>query len=276
MQCPINRRPRALTTLVAWTSYLPSKAKTLTGALQHCEPTMSTLTTLPVELHQHILLAAVQKEKIVGQAWPQNLLSLLQTCTLIRDEIPWVLTSWSSATWVLQKPQDLTVFSSLSLNGQTLRPPLHHLRITIFHETAIEVIKTACWAIERLQYVRTGLVQTWIEAVPLLPQGMEEVLLDVTPAPGWLCAPQQKMQLDALLLEHRIARYFMNAHVDDFVNLVQKTYEHYAGKIVVKLTGTLSRRSEGFVDGVVSQCEDKFITVEWAGEYVSEEDGAAA
>jgi hypothetical protein len=80
-------------------------------------------------------------------------------------------------------------------------------------------------------------VQTWIEAVPLLPQGMEEVLLDVTPVPGWLCAPQQKMQLYALLLEHRIARYFMNAHVDDFVNLAQKIHEHYAGKIVVNLRG---------------------------------------
>jgi hypothetical protein len=276
MQCPLNRRPRALTTIVAWTSNLPSKAKTRVGATNTAQPTMSTLTTLPVELRQHILLAAVEEEQIVGHAWPQTLLSLLQTCRLLHDEMRWVLTSWSSSTWVLQKPQDLTGAPSLSLNEQTFRPPLHHLRISIFHETAIEVINTACWAMERLQYVRTGLVQTWIEAVPLLPQGIEEVLLDVTPAPGWMCAPHQKMQLDALLLEHRIARYFMNAHVDDFVNLVLKIRGHYAGKVVVKLTGTLSRRSKKFVDEVVSQCEDKFITVEWAGEYVSEEDGAAA
>lgn len=127
----------------------------------------------------------------------------------------------------------------------------------------------------RPEVLHTELVQAWIQAVSQLPKENREVLLDITPAPGWLRGPQQVYGLNDLLLDNRVARCFMgDEHIHNISDLVQHVHERFAGKISVKLTGTLSRRSERFVLEVLGQCRN--VAVEWIGEYINSEQSSAA
>jgi hypothetical protein len=101
-------------------------------------------------------------------------------------------------------------------------------------------------------------------------------MLDVTPAPGGMRRHGRVYQRNDLLLENTTARCYMDAHVDSISNLIQRIHERFSGKISVKLTGTLSKRSERFVVGVLWRCMLKKVAVEWIGEYIGPEQGAAA
>lgn len=126
------------------------------------------------------------------------------------------------------------------------------------------------------ELVHSELVSAWINAVENLPQDVEEVLVDVTPAPKWLREKKRRQQLLALLLDNRTARCFLNEHIDNISDLVKRIHKHYNGKISIKLTGTLSRRSERFILRVAAECMVENIALIWVGEYVSAEQKSAA
>jgi hypothetical protein len=230
---------------------------------------MATLTSLPRELRQQIFLTAVQDEHLIGGTWPKTLNSLLQTCHLFRYDIPWVLNSWTPP-WTLQKPADLKFLKTSTIDG---RPTIHHIRINIFHEVCIDSMKKPDWLTESSRVLQPELVLAWIEAVSLLPKECREVLLDITPAPGWLRRPHQMYQVNELLLDNRISRCFMgDRHVPNISALIQHIHERFAGKIRVNLTGTLCMRSERFMVGVLARCQN--VPVEWIGEYITREQSA--
>jgi hypothetical protein len=240
---------------------------------------MTTFTRLPMEIRQQILLDAIQQEtQIVGQAWPRTTLSLLHTNKLLRHDMLWVINIWSPL-WVLQYPYELTAVPPLSLSGpsgEPSLPTLHRLRINVFHEADDQKIKMADRFTGWSEVVHAELVSAWINAVESLHQDVEEVLVDVTPAPKWLRENKRRQQLLDLLLDNRVARCFLNEHVDDMSDLVKRIHKHYDGKITIKLTGILSRRSERFVLRVAAECMVEHIALVWVGEYVSPEQRSAA
>jgi hypothetical protein len=102
---------------------------------------MTTLNSLPRELRQQILLAAVQDENFVGGTWPKTPISLFQTCHLFRHEMPWVLDSWTPL-WTLQKPADVMFLQRSAIDG---RPIIHHICINIFHDICVRRLRIADW-----------------------------------------------------------------------------------------------------------------------------------
>ncbi|KAJ8076201.1 hypothetical protein PM082_000619 [Marasmius tenuissimus] len=228
---------------------------------------MVTLTDLPKELRQKIFLTAVQQEdRLVGNTWPKTITVLFRVCKVIRREMPWVLNSWSPLWW-LQRPTDLTASAFLNIDGIKCGPKLDSLGISIFNDAEAENIRKADWATGYPHLLHPELVEAWSSTVPRLPSGIETVLLDVTPAPGWM-REEHVGWLHTLLIDTRTARCFMNAHVHDISGLVELIHARYASRITIKLTGTLSHRSNRFVAEVIDRCQQKQIIVEYVGKYV--------
>ncbi|GME47440.1 hypothetical protein PM082_000619 [Neofusicoccum parvum] len=235
---------------------------------------MPTLADLPTELRQGILLAAVEQEdRLVQDAWPGTIMALLSVCKATRRDMPWVLNCWSPLWW-LQRPAGLTGPTCLAVNGIQCGPKLARLCISIFHDAVVKNVKKADWALSYPHLVHPELVDAWICAVPRLPPGIATVLLDVTPAPGWM-QEERPYQLKALVLDLRVARCFMNAHVNDISRLIERIHEHYAGKITINLTGKLSHKSDQFVAEVVNECLQKDIFVQYVGEYLRADQGSS-
>ncbi|KAF9641536.1 hypothetical protein BFW01_g1519 [Lasiodiplodia theobromae] len=240
---------------------------------------MAKLTDLPRELRQKILLAAVQQEdRLVGSTWPQTITTLLRVCKTLRRDMPWVLNTWSPQRW-LQRPSDLTTLpTSLTIDGVACGPfaakPMHTLRISIFHDALPANIRKADWAMSRAEVLHPELIDAWTAFIPQLPVAVDEsirptVLLDVTPAPGWMRAGGHVCELNALLLDDRTARIFMSWQVDGIADLVLRLHRHYAGNVDVKLTGALAVKSSQFVAGVVHRLLwNNGIRVHFVGEYV--------
>ncbi|KAK1219926.1 DNA-binding protein SMUBP-2 [Marasmius sp. AFHP31] len=229
---------------------------------------MATLTDLPKELRQKIFLAVVQQEdKLVGNTWPKTITALLCVCKAIRRDMSWVLNSWIPLRW-LQRPTDLAAPTSFTIDGIECGPKLESLCLSIFNDAVAENIRKADWATGYPHLLHPELVEAWSSAVPRLPSGIETVLLEVTPAPGWMRG-RYVGSLHKLLHDTRTARCFMNAHVDDISSLVECIHTRYAGRITIELTGTLSRKSHRFVSGVIDRCRSKQINVEYVGKYIA-------
>ncbi|OJD33772.1 uncharacterized protein BKCO1_2700068 [Diplodia corticola] len=270
----------------------------------------TTLTSLPRELRQNILLSAVQQEThlTINTPWPQTITSLLAACKLLRADMPWVLNAWSPLR-VLQHPRDvaaaaatpLITIDGVACNNPSCQGPLC-LCLRLYHDVELRDLWADGYGLD------AALVDAWHDAVAGLPlpvrvntqSGTNDsdddvdarttsttstttpppptvILLDVTPAPGWMRAAGHANQLNALLQDTRTARRFLDAQALDVARLVRRIYEHYGGggggsskggrggAVEVKLTGKLARRSGAFVAKVD---EGGGVRVEFVGEYV--------
>ncbi|KAK0615546.1 hypothetical protein DIS24_g11710 [Lasiodiplodia hormozganensis] len=200
---------------------------------------MATLTDLPQELRQRILLTAVQQEdRLVGSKWPKAIIALLHVCKTLRRDMPWVLDQWTPLRH-LQRPSDLTTAPSLSIDGVACGPfltkPAETLYIDLFHDTLAANIRKATWnPLDDGVEMHQALVDAWRDAVPQLPMDKGLVVLDATPAPGWTREGHDDT-LEGLLMGG--GQPFLAYHIDGIVDLVRCIYQHYAGNVEVMLAG---------------------------------------
>jgi hypothetical protein len=251
---------------------------------------MASITDLPRELRQKIFLAAIWQENLVGTAWPKSIIALLHVSRLIRHDMPWVIKSWCPL-WCLQRPNEATQFRPLVVGGTECRPTLNCLCIDVFHDVLLDNLKRADWATGEPQVLRHELVEHWYQGVSQLPSsGVDTVLLDVTPVPGWMrerntkTTPKTlegstmatsagstgwKYQLTALLCDSRTSRIFLPAHIDGVSRLVTRIFQHFERNITLRLTGTLSHKNRQFIAAVTDRCTSLGIAIQYDGQYVN-------
>ncbi|KAJ8076202.1 hypothetical protein PM082_000620 [Marasmius tenuissimus] len=227
---------------------------------------MVPLTDLPKELREKILLAVVQQEdRLVGNTWPKTIMALLCVCKAIRRDMSWVLNFWSPLRWV-QRPADLGLRAptSLTIDGTECGPKLDsdQLGISIYDDAKAENIRGIDWG---MGYSYS--LMAWRNAVPRLPSGIKTILLDVTPAPGWM-REEHIRSLHTLHLDNGTTRSFMMAHAYDISFMIERIYTRFASKTTVKLTGMLSHRNDWFVAEIIDRCQQKQIIIEYVGKYI--------
>ncbi|KAF1956238.1 hypothetical protein CC80DRAFT_492501 [Byssothecium circinans] len=232
---------------------------------------MPTLLTLPRELRQTILLHAVQQEThLIGRTYPKPILSLLQTCILLRNDMAWVISSWTP-TWYLTKPSDLPSPPSITIVGTTYKPTITQITISIFHDTLVKNLKKADWITGYGYLAHPELITAWSASIPSLPKsGIRTIFLDVTPAPGWMRSGHST-SLQSLLKDNRVARLFMNEHGNTIPSLIRQVHDHYTRAVEIKMTGTLNHRSRLFVSRVQMACLQWGRYVEFMGTFLDSE-----
>ncbi|KAF2637085.1 hypothetical protein P280DRAFT_472604 [Massarina eburnea CBS 473.64] len=230
---------------------------------------MPNFLDLPTELRQTILLYAVQQETYLsGRTYPKTITSLLQTCISLRNDMPWILSSWAP-TWYLTHPSDLPSPPTISIAGTVYKPTITQLCISVFHDSLLKNLRKADWATAYAYVTHAELVQAWHTSISQLPlTGIKTIHLDVTPAPGWM-RTNHTNALHTILHDNRTAHCFMNDHKYDIGDLIRGIHDHYAGReLSITMTGTLSRRSARFVPAVQNHCQDYHINVSWTGTYI--------
>jgi hypothetical protein len=203
---------------------------------------MVKLTGLPRELRQQILLLALPNTNRTDSHI--QVLQLFHINHIIRQDMAEVLK--------IRSP-----LRSMSSPGALPSPPPPTLAWTddricldLFHSSPVD--RTTEWP----DYCGRPRMLTnpehfaaWADAVPLLPDSVKQVWLDVTPAPGSK-RKQHPLTLNRYVHNKGNSEKFLLKHVGDVAALVGEIDRRYGGRVEVVLTGTVSQRSDGFLMGV--------------------------
>lgn len=201
---------------------------------------MSRLTQLPTELRQQILLLALPDTNRIGS--PTQVLRLFHIDKLLREDMATVVALWSPLHYISHP-------NALSGMPRILNWKFDRICLDLFYTSDIKRMVCICYCYGPETWTHPELVAAWADAVPLLPNGVKEVWLDVTPAPA------EKRNKHRLILNHwvndrRVSEAFLGGHVDDVAALVTRIDQHYGGSVQVLLTGTLTPRSRYYLSDV--------------------------
>lgn len=151
---------------------------------------------------------------------------------------------------------------------RTLNWKIDRICLDLFYTSDIGRITWTCYCRHPGMWTHPELIAAWAEAVPLLPDGVKEVWLDVTPAPAKK-RNQHRMILNRFIDDQRVSDKFLGGHVSDVAALVTRIDQHYGGSVQVLLTGTITPKSRYFLSQVN---ESVGRELEFRGPSISAED----
>lgn len=229
---------------------------------------MPSLTELPTELRQQILLLALPETNRVESVIPTQFIHLFHINQCLRQDMSAVAPIWTPIHYISQ-PSTLTSCAPRTRGWNCSR-----ICLDVFYAAFLGRIETRFWTHGSPNHKHAELVLDWINAVPFLPQEVEEVWLDVTPAPAEKRVPHPRWRecgppwFDLFLHGDLPARRFLGGHVQDVAELVRKLDERYGRRLSVKFSGRLSVKSEFFVQAVGQEVGRE---IEFVGSWVSNE-----
>ncbi|KAF2011109.1 hypothetical protein BU24DRAFT_427316 [Aaosphaeria arxii CBS 175.79] len=141
------------------------------------------------------------------------------------------------------------------IDGNPYTAKSRQLTLSIFEDSKARPIT---WANQLVLWAPRGwvphaeLVQAWIDAVPNLPSNPEEIHLDVTPVPAD-SRRKHPLQLRSYVHERSAREHFLDSHIDGVSRLVRDINKRFGGRVPIHLTGSLSEKSEFFVNNVRSK-----------------------
>jgi hypothetical protein len=232
---------------------------------------MPSLTELPTELRQQILLLALPETNRVELAVPTQFIQLFHINQCLRHDMKAITPIWTPIHYI-SHPSTLTSRAPRTRGWNCSR-----VCLDLFYTSFLGRI------VHRHQdpsrHSHPELLIDWINAVPFLPEDVDEVWLDVTPAPvdkrephpTWReCGPPW---FDLFIHSDFAAMRFLGAHVEDVAVLVKTIDQHYGGRVRINLSGRLSEKSAYFVESVSLSADRK---LEFVGTWVSNEDAFVA
>jgi hypothetical protein len=235
---------------------------------------MPCLLNLPAELRQKILLLALPDEDRVGAQWPcsASILTLLHICRCLREDMGEVIGVWEPKSTVVPYPYLITRVGkqTAEIAGKESGPKDNRVCLQIFQDADPDRIKWTCYCVHREKYTHPELIEAWLGVVPQLPSHISSILLDVTPAPGWMRRKADYVS-EALIHDKRAAKKFLGFHIDDIFRIIVNINRHFRGNIQIQLSGTLSMKSQGFVAEVVARTAAAGIDVSYSGNWVTEQ-----
>jgi hypothetical protein len=202
---------------------------------------MSRLTQLPTELRQQILLLALPDTNRIGSS--TQVLRLFHIDKLLREDMATVVALWSPLHYI-SHPTALS-----SPMPRTLNWKIDRICLDLFYTSDIKRMACICYCYGPETWTHPELIAAWADAVPLLPAGVKEVWLDVTPAPAEK-RNKHRMILNLWVNDRRVSEAFLGGHVDDVAALVKRIDQHYGGSAQVLLTGTLTPRCQWYLPEV--------------------------
>lgn len=233
---------------------------------------MPSLTDLPAELRQQILLHALPATIQIGTPWPREILSLFLTNKLFHHDMLAALPTWSPLHCI-RTPASLPIApQTLRLRTRTLAPRISRISLALFHDTDTARIESTYYWGDAMHATPASPVAGWSQAVARLPPGVDEVLLDVTPAPRGV-RDKHPLVWKRFVGGRRAGERFLGGLVEQVAALVRGVEERCGDGMRVELTGWLSVRSAFFVErlGEVLGRE-----VEFLGEWVTGEEARVA
>ncbi|KAF1933127.1 uncharacterized protein M421DRAFT_415491 [Didymella exigua CBS 183.55] len=234
---------------------------------------MPFLTNLPTELRQQILLLALPETNRVESAVPTQFVHLFHINQRLRHDMSAVASIWTPIHYI-SHPSTLT-----SCTPRTRDWNCSRICLDLFYSSFLGRIVNRYSNQSPASYAHPGLVLDWINAVPFLPRDVNEIWLDVTPAPAekrvhhprWHeCGPPW---FDLFVHGDHAAQRFLGGHVQDVAVLIRALEKRYGGRVSIKLSGRLSVKSVFFVQAIRKEVgrEKEFV-----GSWVSNEDALGA
>ena len=132
---------------------------------------------------------------------------------------------------------------------RTLNWKIDRICLDLFYTSDTGRITSTCYCLHPDTWTHPELIAAWADAVPLLPDGVKEVWLDITPAPAEK-RNQHPLILNRFVDDHRVSGKFLEGHVRDVAALVTTIDQHYGGSVQVFLTGTTTPKSRWFLSQV--------------------------
>ncbi|KAF9700562.1 hypothetical protein EKO04_001760 [Ascochyta lentis] len=173
---------------------------------------MPFLTDLPTELLREILLLTLPDTSKADAPWPTMIISLFSINQRIRVEMSPVIDSWSPLHHIFFPPSISTQKTpTLTVDGQTHSPKVQRICLDFFHEPAADRIKWTCYCGNQSTWTHPELIRAWADAVPFLPQGLQEVQLDITPAAA-VERGRRQIFVDRFVSGKCAARKFLAGH----------------------------------------------------------------
>lgn len=204
---------------------------------------MPSLTELPTELRQQILLLVLPEMNRVESGVPAQFIQLFHINQRLRLDMSAVAAIWTPVHYI-SSPSTLT-----SRTPRTRGWNLSRTCLDLFYTSFLGRIMWRHNIGHPTNYLHPELITLWTDAVPFLPRNVKEVWLDVTPAP----AEKREHLYEALgvfVHDQHASQRFLRGHVQDVAALVERIDEHYGGRARIKLSGMLSAKSAFFVKAV--------------------------
>ncbi|KAF3043006.1 hypothetical protein E8E12_010054 [Didymella heteroderae] len=234
---------------------------------------MPSLTELPTELRQQILLLVLPKTNRVESAVPTQFIHLFHINQRLRADMSAVSSIWTPIHYI-SHPSSLTSCAPRTRGWNCSR-----ICLDLFYTCFLGRIMN--------RYNNRGaafsghpeLLLDWDNAVPFLPDDVREIWLDVTPAPVDKREPHHKWRecgppwFDLFVHGDAAAKRFLGGHVQEVAALVKRLDDRYGGRVSIRLSGRLSEKSAFFVEAV---CQDVGRELEFVGTWVSNEDALSA
>ncbi|KAF9700558.1 hypothetical protein EKO04_001495 [Ascochyta lentis] len=237
---------------------------------------MPSLTQLPTEIRQQILLLVLPDTHQVESAVPKQFIQLFHVNQRLRLDMGAVAGIWTPLHYI-SSPCTLTSRAPRT-RGWNLNRICLDLFSTSFLGRIVNRYSTGP-PTNNHRYLHPELIAFWTNAVPFLPKDIREVWLDVTPAPAekrmhhptWReCGPPW---FDLFVHSDHASRRFLGGHIQDMAALARKIDDHCGGRVEIKLSGTLSVKSAFFVEAVGQGIDKEW---EFVGTWVTNEDVLAA
>ena len=169
-----------------------------------------------------------------------------------------VMETWSPLHYI-SSPSSL----ALANNNRFYTPRLERICLDLFDAADANRIQWTCYCQGPWKYTHPELIEAWTAAVFQLPDYAKEIHLDVTPAPA-ATRYRHRLFLRKFIHNKCAAKTFLGGHIQDVAALVRRIDKHYHWNTKIVLTGTLSTKSNFFVDQVGSWAErDLEFVDEW-------------
>lgn len=214
---------------------------------------MPSLSELPTELRQQILLLALPETNRVESAIPFQYIHLFHINRRLRADMGAIAPIWAPIHFI-SHPTSLT-----SCRPRTRGWNCNSICLDVFYNAFLGRFANKFGNVYSHRTIPIGhpeLIEDWINAVPFLPVDVREIYVDVTPAPidkrehhpKWPeCGPPW---LDLFLSLDKTARWVLDSHVTDVAALIRTLDQRYGGRARIRLCGRLSEKSRGFVEAL--------------------------
>ncbi|KAF2666681.1 hypothetical protein BT63DRAFT_315509 [Microthyrium microscopicum] len=224
--------------------------------------------SLPPELRLCIeLLALPDSVMVTDAACPTPAAyKLLHSNRIIRQDMQWVLERYSPR-YRFKDPAQLFQFiksiDEAHVNRQ--KRTVEHISFDIFHDANVPTMHWTCYCQGREMHTHDELIEAWAETIPSLPGSLKSVLLDITPAPGWM-RKDRASWVPGFIDERLIARKFVSEHETVILQLIQKIHKRFGEDVNVLLGGQLSQKSRPSLDNILTQSATAGIPVTFVGD----------
>jgi hypothetical protein len=234
---------------------------------------MRSLVDLPTEVRQRIVFLAIDfpDTLMLDKPFPRNILDFLHINFRLRLDTAHLISKWSPIHYISQ-PTQLTKLPlkppSITINTTAYTPRLHRICLDLFHDSQVNRITWTCYCVRPEYYSHPELIAAWASIVHLLPiQNIDEVYLDVTPAPGSKRPGTQHRIITHPFLYDKRVQTFLTNHIADVTALLNDIHAHYSRKAKIGLTGSLSDNSRLYISAL--QREFRLDEIYFEGEWVT-------